>query len=349
MRRVLSILIGGLALAALAAGLGWAVLGGAGTGAAEAAFEDWAEALRADGYEVAVDGVSGSRTGAVFNGLVIANPSEGWQWTAPQVRASGALDGDGLVLRVSGTQDLSYRIGGEDRAEQFSAEIFQITLEPGSERGSIGAIEAGIIRFRWERPEREPIGAGRAEIRLNLARGGGLVPDGSLVSIAIDDLLLPSYRRSAFGNTIKRLFAVVELQRGLRGLDPGAEIAAWQSAPRGMAKITSSSATWGLFSMDAKGILRLDDQYRPAGSLDVVVHDVLPALEAMTAAGQVDAQKANDFSFLLLEAMNARSPARIAMTMRIRDGSVDLREDQIGLPLINIGSVGPLLGMPPRR
>lgn len=349
MGRILSILIGGLAVAVLAAGLGWVLVGGAGTGEAEEAFQEWAESLRAGGYEVAVESISGSRAGAVFRGLVITSPSEGWRWTGPEVVLSGSLNGEGLVLRVSGTQDLTYDIAGEERAERFSADIFQITLEPGSERGTIGAIDAGMIGFIWERPEGEPIGAARAEIRLTLARGEGLVPDDSVVSVVIDDLLLPSYQRSAFGNTIQRLFAVVELQRGLRGLDPGAEIAAWKAAPRGMAKVTSSRVTWGLLSMDAEGILRLDDKFRPVGSLNVLVRDVLPAVEAMSAAGLVDGQTNDDFRFLVLEDRNARGPANIYMTLRIRDGSVDLREDQIGLPLINIGAVGPILGMPPLR
>ena len=266
----------------------------------------------------------------------------------PRVQVSGSLDGEGLALRVAGSQELRYRIAGEEQIQWISARIFQVTLEKGGGPGSIGVISAGTIEFELEERKARPSALGRIEAQLNLTSGNGPVPDGSVLCLGFDDLVLPGYENSAFGATIQRIFAVTELQRGLNGLNPEKEIAEWQAAPTALARITSSGLTWGLLAIEVAGTLGLENQYRPVGTLNGMVRDILPAVEALTAAGVVAPQENNDFRTGVFEDLNAIGPATFAMAVRIRDGNVALREDEVGLPVINIGTVGPLLGMPPR-
>jgi len=340
--------LSGVVIAVIVVSVAWFFLAGARGGLTDEGFQKWADPLRDQGIEVSIDRISGSRDGSVLRDLVIGNSSEGWSWTAPQVQVTGSLGGEGLVLRVAGTQEIRYRIAGQEHTLQISARIFQVTLEKSGGDGSIGVIKTGAIDLEIERPERPTITTGRIEVRLILNNGKGLVPDGSILSLGFDDLVLPGYENSAFGATIQRIFAVTELQRGLNGLNPEKEIAEWQAAPNALARITSSGLTWGLLAIEAAGTLRLDNQYRPVGTLNGVVRDILPAVEALTAAGVVAPQENNDFRTGVFEDLNAIGPATFAMAVRIRDGNVALREDEVGLPVINIGTVGPLLGMPPR-
>lgn len=348
MRRNLAIVAAAVLVAA--GGLAWFMAGGLGPGAAEDAFREWAEAMRAAGYEVAAGGISGSRAGTVLEDLTVAKPSEGWRWTGPEVVVSGSLGGGGMTLRVSGTQVLTYRAAGEEHTAQFGARSFQVTLERGESGNAVGAIGADASGLVLRPPGGgDALVAARVQARVTLGAGELLVPDGTTVSVQIDEIVLPGYERSAFGNRVQHFSAALKLQRGFSGFDPEAEIPAWQGAPNSMAFLTGARLEWGLLNLQAEGTLRLDDQYRPLGTLDARVYDIIPAVQAMAAAGQLDIGAARDFAVELLEGLENRDPQTHEFALRFRDGDIVLREDEFGLPLVPLGAVGPLFGISGNR
>jgi hypothetical protein len=342
------ILVVAIGIAVAVGGLGWWIFGQAASGFSAEEFQAWADSMNANGYEISVDRISGSKDWVVLDDLVVANPVEGWQWTGAEARVAGSLDGEGMTINISGDQTLSYRIAGENQAHNFTAVAFRVTLEPNGD-GGVGAVTVDMANVNLERGDDQPIGAARGQIRLDPGDGPNIVPDGSVVTVQFTNLVLPKFRQSAFGDTIKRVFTVVELQLGLDGLDPGAQIIAWQRSGRSLAKVTSAGLTWGLFSFEADGTLKLDSSYRPEGTLQAEVHNFFPALGPITAAGLLDAGAGENFKFLVVEEFGNPNPASLFMGLRIRDGQIELRQDEIGLPVINLGGLPPLLGLPPRE
>jgi hypothetical protein len=215
----------------IAGGLTWTFYGRSGSGAMMQTVQNWAAALNTQGYEISAGKISGSKDGAVVHDFVVANPAEGWRWTGPRAVVAGTMRGEGMTIRVSGEQRFDYQIAGGAHSAVFSAEAFLITIEPNND-GGVGAVIAQMARGVLARGDDDPILIARGEIRLDRAGGTTVIPNSSVISLQFDNVLMPNYRRSAFGDLIKRFFAVVELQLGLDGLDPGAQIVAWQRAPR---------------------------------------------------------------------------------------------------------------------
>ena len=102
MRRAILILVGVLALGGGALfGYSWMS-----NRAAAAGLEEWADALRASGYEVTLGGVSVSGFPSPYlttvDGIEIAKPGDtfAWRWSAPTMFMTGSFGGDGLRVRL---------------------------------------------------------------------------------------------------------------------------------------------------------------------------------------------------------------------------------------------------------
>jgi len=133
MRRSLLLLVA----AAAVLGGGVAIFWYMGVRSAEAGFREWADTLRAAGYEVVLGDISVSGfpipTDAIVDGVEIARPTDSfaWRWTAPRVLVTGRVDGDRIGLRLLGTQSLSYLAAGEERSARFGAQRFLLGVERG--------------------------------------------------------------------------------------------------------------------------------------------------------------------------------------------------------------------------
>ena len=218
MRRALLVLIGVIA-----------VVGGAlfsyswmSNRAVAAGLEEWADTLRAGGYEVTLGGVSVSGFPSpdltTVDGIEIAKPGDtfAWRWRAPTVFMTGRFSGAGLRIRVAGTQTLTYRAEGEERTAEFTGRIFEIGLSEG-EDGGLGTLSADITGFSLRRHgETEPISARRIQSLVEMGEGGGAIPTSTTAAVQFDDLSMPQHRRGAFGDTIQRLSVEARLWQNCR-------------------------------------------------------------------------------------------------------------------------------------
>lgn len=330
------------AVTVAAAGAWWWTKDG---GTSEAAFDAWAAGLAARGIQASAGRVRAAGDGLALEDLAIAHAGEGWLWTADRVTATPAAGGR-VTIAVAGTQTLTWRAGGVANTAEVGARSFRITSAP-SEGGQGGSVLDAQAEGLVVRPPGggDAIVARNARIQLVRAAGAGWVPDGSTVTAQVGDLVLPGFERSALGNRVDEIVVQVGLQRGLAGLDLDVEIPAWQASSTAIANVTAARVAWGLLNFRAVGTLGLDDAMRPRGTLNAQVSDVFPVVEALAAAGAVEARVAREFAAALFEGLASANREQLPFALRFNEGQIVLRDDDLDLPSIRLGTVGPLLGV----
>lgn len=375
MRRILPIVIAGVvAVAALVWG-GLAIVNYRGIQSAEAAFADLAETLRADGYDVVLGEISVSNDMAVATGVEIstANGDFDWRWRAQRVLIQSS-DGATIRLQLAGTQSVSYPFAGTQRTVEVDARRIQLELQKGDSGRvtaivadltglELGAMSAGrfqlslqhgatgrIDRISAEASELvlkgdgdgDPARAGRAELLLTRAEGGGAVPDNSTATIQIDELALPQYLLSPLGSSLALLSADVAFERGLPSLDLGIEIPAWQ-ASNGLLTVNNARLNWGILSLDAEGSIQLDPQHQPVGRLVVRAENFIPVLNAYHAFRRLDGALRADYYALVMEEVGNLGTQSSQFDMWIADGNVSVLREAGELGEFSLGTVAPIL------
>jgi len=232
MRRIMMIVAAGLVAVAVLGGGGYAGYWYFAAGAARAAIEDWVASKHSQGFEATTEGLAVSEfPGNILihiDGIFVAAPDQAldWQWSAEAIDASiGPKNPRRIVVRVRGTQTLAY--GRED--DRVTTEvvgqrmIVQLDLKNDWGLESV-SLDAGGVTLTNARCD-DPITVRRFQFRANLGPGGGLVPDGTQMSVRFDNLVLPAHTRGPLGNTMDLIQANLEMRGALGNADLGIALA----------------------------------------------------------------------------------------------------------------------------
>lgn len=163
-----------------------------------------------------------------IDGISVAAPDQAldWQWSAEAIDASiDPKNPRRIVVRIRGTQTLAY--GRED--DRVTTEVVgqrmtvQFDLKNDWALESL-SLDAGGVTLTNARGD-DPITVRRFQFRANLGPGGGLVPDGTQMSVRFDNLVLPAHTRGPLGNTMDLIQANFEMRGALGNADLGIALA----------------------------------------------------------------------------------------------------------------------------
>jgi hypothetical protein len=118
------------------------------------------------------------------------------------------------------------------------------------------------------------------------ARGRQGADGAVLVTLALDDIMLPPGAGMGLGRDMARLFAEAVASGPLPRTPDAAGLDAWRVAG-GVIDVSRLEIDWGPLSVSADGTLALDDALRPLAALSARIIGYGAALEALAAAGVV--------------------------------------------------------------
>lgn len=315
-------------------------------------FGKWANALRADGYEVALGEVSvvgfPRTTGAIVEGLEIARPGDGynWRWNVRRLRITGHPDSERITVQVLGPQQLLYLLAGEKRSAIFGAQKFRMSFQR-SAGGRIEQITAELGDFVL-RPEdaEEALTARFVKAELMRAAGAGLIPDGSMVRLRINGMVAPQKRTSPLGSNVEEFYADAILHGRIDTLDPSKALPSWREASKANLRIGEVRLLWGLLSLHADGMVALDEQYRPQGRFNVRLQNFVPALDALYAAKRINGGVRADYYAALLPHVQSPELQNFDAILQLKDGNIHLLAEDKGLDRLTLGALTPILQLP---
>ena len=237
MRRLLKFAAAGLVAVAVLGGGGFTGYWFLAAGAAEAAIEDWVASQQSQGFETTTEGlaVSGFPGNILIHidGISVAAPDQAldWQWSAEAIDASiDPKNPRRIVVRIRGTQSLAYGIGDDRVTVEIVGQRMTVQLDWKNNRGVENlSLDAGGVTLTNARGD-DPITVRRFQFRANLGPGGGLVPDGTQMSVRFDNLVLPAHTRGSLGNTMDLIQANLEMRGALGNADLGIALADWRDA-----------------------------------------------------------------------------------------------------------------------
>ena len=319
---------------------------------AQRAFEKWADALRVDGYEVALGEVSVIGfpwpTGAIVGGLEIARPGDGydWRWNARRLRVTGHPDSERITVQVLGPQQLHYLLVGERRSASFGAQKFRMNLRRSSS-GRIEQItvELGDFVLRLQDAE-EALTARLVKTELMRAVGAGVIPENSTVRLRIDGMVIPHKRTSPLGSTVEEFYADAILHGRIDTLDPSKALPSWREESKANLRVGEVRLLWGLLSLEADGIVALDELYRPQGLFAVRIQNFVPALDALYAAKRINGSARGDYYAALLPHVQSPESQNFDTIIEFKDGNIHMLSEDYGLDRITLGTLTPILQLP---
>ncbi|SDG38059.1 hypothetical protein SAMN05216241_11052 [Limimonas halophila] len=319
MRRKLLVFVP-LALLVLTA----SVVGGGWLWASTALAESWRNWLaerRAEGYaftdaEPEIGGFP-SRITARFDGPAVRAPA-GWHWQLPGVTARAQLTQPLTVhWRAPGTHTLTTQAGRTLRLDGKEARG-RATLS------TAGALQRG--RMRLAEVDLTGLRAGRVGAEHVTARmGGGANAGEHRVPLRTEarQVTLPAPLALPLGRTVRR----IRIDATLRGPLPDAitreGLQAWRSNG-GALEVHAASVHWADVTVKADGQVALDEKLRPAGTLQVDVRGLEPAVRALLEAGWVSERIAGYARMLAaaLQQVQDEGPKTITVPLHFRNGKV---------------------------
>lgn len=259
---------------------------------AETAITRWADAQRAEGYEVAFDGphIGGfpGRLSVRLGAPRIASP-RGWRWSGGTVAGEADLWAPRtLRLELPRRQDLSATWRGQERS---------LSVEAGEARGVVrldlrGRVEAATLDLADVTVREAGGGAAHAEaLRYELVtrppRPGGPGDWTLEITGQVSGLALAGAGGGPLGDTLERL----ALEATMIGLVPAGEpaeaLAAWRD--RGGALVVESlDLLWGPLAVRARGRAALDAALRPAGGFDARIRGLPEVVDVLAAQGAIE-------------------------------------------------------------
>ena len=309
-----------LVAAALAGYWVWAA------GQVRAAIDEWAEAQRAAGYDVAYTGpeVRGFpvRLAVSLDAPRIAAPA-GWRWSGTAIAGDAAF-WQPLLLRLAlpRTQEIEadwrgYRrtlrldamsAGGvvrlDTRGRVTAATLVMTDVTVREAAG--GRLRAGRLYQRMTRPPE-----GEAGLQLHGEIGG---------------LVLPEAPPAPLPATIDRLVYSAEIVGAMAPGDPAAALAAWRDAG-GLLEVADLSLTWGPLEVRADGTAALDELLRPQGAFSARIAGLPEMLDALVAENLMEPGAAAALRLMVLtlaEGRDADGRPIVRLPVTLQDGRVFL-------------------------
>lgn len=345
MRRPVVLALVGLVVV-VAAVVGFMVISGQRAAEAlTAKYQAVAEALRAAGYEASIGAVTETETegSVLLENVSVAAPGDAtaWRWTAPRIVVDG-FDGAAVTVRLAGQHSLSWKSGGTDHTAQLASDTFTVKIARDASGGvSSFEVEAGGLSLA--EGEAAPITAKRLVANVARAAGAaGLIPDGSKVSLVAEEAVLPAMTRSALGDTIVALNAAWTQKGALSGLHLARDIAAWQAAGGALA-LDQIRLDWGLLDLTGKGSLGLDPDLRPAGELEVDLHDFLRSLDAFHVIRRYEDAQRSTWYAVLVEEFAETNAETSAFVMKLANGLIQLTRAGSELTDLTLGETQPVI------
>ena len=261
----------------------------------------------------------------------------GLTYTAGNLRATRALTGGNVALFVRGPQSISYRADGEVRTLNVKADAFALDLRNGEDGAFAGfGLTAGNITV--ERPDAAPMTIRRLTLQMGMGTGpGALIPERSRFALRIDNLVLPEYRRGPLGDTIEVFSTNAQLVKGIDSLSLATALPAWRDAG-GYLALVETLMKWGSLDLQGQGsgVLKLDEQLRPAGGMTVQLRDYLLTVDAFHAARRLSDEARAAVQQLVSFLSTRGAGGRIGLMMEITNGEVVVGP-------ATLGTVGPVL------
>jgi len=261
----------------------------------ERAVATWADARRADGWEVShgkpeLGGFPFELRIALQRPSLAADP-EGWRWQGRRaVLAFQPWDWRRIRIDAHGRQALGIRLEGAWR--QFEAEaVRSVFIGAIGDKGNLSDATIAFDGLTLAIPGAARLFAARAlHMRFHRAEAGAEAGDGAAaahgIALRLDRAELAPRYRLPLGQTIARLDLDTRLRGGLpRDLGPAA-IEAWRRGG-GVVEIVASDLDWGPAHARATGKVTLDERMRPEGSLQAEIQGYDEAVAALEGAGLI--------------------------------------------------------------
>ena len=339
-----------------AAGLAaFAVLGGGGyagfwfltAGAAETAIDGWLAARNSEGIEASIDGIAVSGfPGDILikiDGLSLFAPDydTAWAWSAETIEASiDPKKPRRVVMRFPGAQTLGYQFYSEYNTTEIRAQRLTVQLDLNNEQALASlSIDAAGLSLDASVSSRDPVTSARFQFRANFAPGPGMVPEGTQMSLRIDDLVMPAHTRGPLGNTVELLQANLEMRGAIGSADLLRALPEWRDAG-GAVLIQQSQVRWGTLDLSGRGGFTLDDQLRPRGSIDAQIRGYVTTIEAFHAAGLLDDEERRSIDGVLSFLAQRGPLTNIGLPVRAGEGLIFVGP-------VSLGKIGPVI--PPNQ
>jgi hypothetical protein len=345
MRRLLLLVVAGIAVISVLGGGGYAAYWFIAANAAQAAVANWVAARQAEGFEVATESVSVSgfpgRILVRINGLELAQPDHtlAWLWRTEALQISvSPTNSRHLLMRIGGKTSLAYHSETGEAAIAIRARgmAVQVLLNDDRTLQSI-ALETASLSLT-DGAGGEPTTARRIQIHATWGDGPGVVPDATQFSVRFDSLLMPQHTRGPLGNTMEVFQANLELKGVISSTDLPVALAEWRDAEGAMI-VQESQVRWGSLDMSGRGGFTLDDQLRPKGSANVQIRGYAITIDAFHAAGRLDDEERKSIESIT-NFIGQRGPmANIGLKLRAEDGLVYVGP-------VSLGTVQPIIPLP---
>jgi hypothetical protein len=262
--------------------------------------ERWAEALRADGYEVAFGGID--ITGYPFSlsatfaaPIIAAEPDKGaFRWSGPTAR---------LEVRPWNLGRFALVVPGQHRIEHLWPGLpspLLLTADEANVTGRLGwGVRADLYGLDMDGLRLAPeVGEAMVEARHLRASFSILRPTrwdyrtaNLEITYELSSLRLPAVRDSPLGPVIERLSAQATLL-GLLPPGPLHEAVAFWRDEGGTLEVRRFGLAWGPLEADAAGTLALDGEMRPLGALTGRIEGYDETLGALADSGALEAGEA---------------------------------------------------------
>jgi hypothetical protein len=303
-RRPLTIV---LLLVALALGL-WAGAWYMATRQLIAAIDRWAEARRAEGWQVAYatpsPGGFPSKVAADIPTPVVAAPARetgaiAWDWRAPNIRVEilpWRLDR--IVLRTSGEHRVGVLRDGARLDSTIECDAAMVRLEAGRpEDTGHYVVELAAPKLRLVEPAID-IAAREIGVDLRLSRTppGDHLAVAAVLGVGVTDLVTALLDQAGAAPVTAILH--VDLMGALSAAPLDQALAAWRD-DGGTVEVRRFYFSAGGINLLANGTLALDNQMRPMGAASAAIRGYDAAIDRLTAVGTVNPRDAQLAKLLL--------------------------------------------------
>ncbi len=237
----------------------------------------WTSARLAEGYAVAYDGpeISGYpwHLRIRLDRVALAAPGGRWRWSGDSVQAKlMPWAFRRITLRPLGRQAVTYPAAdGSETATAVAADAKAVILVGG--RGRLKEAHAAAEGLALALPHAPgPLAVATAELDLTLppaplaAPGGKTpLPPSVLLSLRLNDVVLPQAAAGPLGPHVQWLTAEVALDGTLPPESPARALAAWRDGG-GALELKHLELAWGPLELAGDATLALDGNMQPEGA-----------------------------------------------------------------------------------
>ncbi len=269
-------------------------------GAIEPGIAAWAEERRAEGLEVAYDGVSVS--GFPFRLVVTVrqpsigrpHPTRAWRWRGAALAAvAQPWNFRHLILSLDGRHRLAYLSQGVWRELSARAEVPMVSVVLGHdgqlERFAIDLQGLEVTASGWS----ERLEAKRVQLhgRQIADRAEAAPPGPRELSLRAEEVTLPPEVRTVLGQRITAFKLRLTLLGSLPEAPLAEALAAWRD-DGGTVEVHELVIDWGPLALEASGTLALDAEMRPMGAAIARLKRFGELIDRLHAGGWIGAGEA---------------------------------------------------------